>query len=286
MHSNALRQGKKNPGSAATRTGKFTNKTKLHYMTNLPNKTQVALAFGSDAPSSMTSVDIESLTGSRHDSIKRTIERLAEAGVISLPPMVEVKVQRERRAESVSAYLFIGDKGRRDSIIVVAQLCPEFTARIVDRWQELEAKAAQPPVALTRMDILKLAMESEEARLKAEAERDHAIATKAQISDRKTATAMATASAKAREVKRLEHALGYSTRHATILQVEKKLKREFDYHPLRRWCNQQKVTPERVPDKRYGDVVAWPAEAWMVVYGVDLAALFCDVGVYAKGEGV
>ena len=97
---------------------------------------------------------------------------------------------------------------------------------------------------------------------------------------------MATASAKAREVKRLEHALGYSTRHATILQVEKKLKREFDYHPLRRWCNQQKVTPERVPDKRYGDVAAWPAEAWMVVYGVDLAALFCDVGVYAKGEGV
>ena len=75
-----------------------------------------------------------------------------------------------------------------------------------------------------------------------------------------------------------------STRHATILQVEKKLKRDFDYHPLRRWCNQQKVTPERVPDKRYGDVVAWPAEAWMAVYGVDLAALFCDVGVYAKGE--
>lgn len=32
--------------------------------------------------------------------------------------------------------------GKRDSLIVVAQLCPEFTARIVDRWQELEAQAA------------------------------------------------------------------------------------------------------------------------------------------------
>lgn len=151
--------------------------------------------------------------------------------------------------------------------------------RVLARLSELEAKAAQPPVALTRMDILKLAMESEEARIKAEAERDHAIATKAQISDRKTATAMATASAKAREVSRLKHELGYSTRHATILQVEKKLKRDFDYHPLRRWCNQHKVTPERVPDKRYGDVVAWPAEAWMAVYSVSLMELFGEVAV-------
>lgn len=33
---------------------------------------------------------------------------------------------------------------KRDSIIVVAQLCPEFTARLVDRWQELEKQLAIP----------------------------------------------------------------------------------------------------------------------------------------------
>jgi len=32
--------------------------------------------------------------------------------------------------------------GKRNSIIVVAQLSPEFTARLVDRWQELEAAQA------------------------------------------------------------------------------------------------------------------------------------------------
>ena len=42
-------------------------------------------------------------------------------------------------------------------------------ARIIDRWQELEG-AAPKPVELSRMDILKLAMESEEARIKAEAQ--------------------------------------------------------------------------------------------------------------------
>lgn len=170
--------------------------------------------------------------------------------------------------------------------------------RVLARLNALEAQAAQPvqpPVAIPDLttdegkllmiqDLAtkQLALLADNKRI--QLERDEAIRTKAQISDRKTATAMATASAKAREVKRLEHELGYSQRHATILQVERKLKREFDYHPLRRWCNQHKVTPERVPDKRYGDVVAWPAEAWIAVYGVDLAALFCDVGVYAKGE--
>ncbi|MDP1165211.1 phage regulatory protein/antirepressor Ant, partial [Klebsiella pneumoniae] len=41
-------------------------------------------------------------------------------------------------------YVFSGEQGKRDSIIVVAQLCPEFTARLVDRWQELEAQIAKP----------------------------------------------------------------------------------------------------------------------------------------------
>lgn len=122
-------------------------------MPTLPSKTQIALTFGSNdahAPqaATMTSLEIESVTGSRHDNVKRTIETLAAKGVISLPQTEGVKVQRERRTETVEAYLFTGDKGRRDSIIVVAQLCPEFTARIVDRWQELEAQAAAPAFAV------------------------------------------------------------------------------------------------------------------------------------------
>ncbi len=43
-----------------------------------------------------------------------------------------------------SVFNFTGDKGKRDSIVVVAQLSPEFTARLVDRWQELEAENVEP----------------------------------------------------------------------------------------------------------------------------------------------
>lgn len=86
----------------------------------------------------MSSLEIADMVNSRHDVVKRSIERMAERHVISLPPLAEVKVSRSRRDQVVSAYVFSGEKGKRDSIIVVAQLSPEVTAVLVDRWSELE----------------------------------------------------------------------------------------------------------------------------------------------------
>jgi phage regulator Rha-like protein len=89
---------------------------------------------------SMTSDDIAVLVGSRHDSVKRTIERLADSGAIALPPMVE----KPTAGRPTTTYVFEGEKGKRDSIVVVAQLSPEFTARLVDRWRELEEERQRP----------------------------------------------------------------------------------------------------------------------------------------------
>lgn len=109
-------------------------------------------------------------------------------------------------------------------------------------------------------------------------ERDHAIATKAQIGSKREATAMATAATAKREASKLKDQLGFSTRHATILQVEDAVGGDFGFLDLRRWCKANEVTPETVPDKRYPKgVKAWPAGAWMAVYGVDLSELFGEV---------
>lgn len=89
---------------------------------------------------SMTSVEIAELVGSRHDSVKRAIERIAGRGVIPFPPMVE----KPTAGRPATYYVFEGEQGKRDSIIVVAQLCPEFTARLVDRWRELEEQIRKP----------------------------------------------------------------------------------------------------------------------------------------------
>ncbi|RSB55080.1 DNA-binding protein [Acinetobacter soli] len=82
----------------------------------------------------MLSSDIALITNIRLDSVKRTIERLAERHVITLPPTVEKPTSGRTSIE----YVFSGEQGKLDSITVVAQLCPEFTAAIVKRWYELE----------------------------------------------------------------------------------------------------------------------------------------------------
>jgi len=89
----------------------------------------------------MSSREMADLVGSRHDDVKRSIERLAKKGIIGLPPMAETgNINNLGLPQKSSHYLFSGERGKRDSIIVVARLSPEFTARLVDRWQELEAQ--------------------------------------------------------------------------------------------------------------------------------------------------
>lgn len=85
----------------------------------------------------MSSREISDLVGSRHDKVKQSIERLAEKDVIVRPPMgVEQFHDAMGRLRSEQVY----NVGKRDSYVIVAQLCPEFTAKLVDRWQELESK--------------------------------------------------------------------------------------------------------------------------------------------------
>jgi phage antirepressor YoqD-like protein len=83
----------------------------------------------------MTSKEMAELTEKRHDSVKRTIVTLSQKGLISYPQFVDGTPGANGVCERVYHI------GKRDSYVVVAQLSPEFTARLVDRWQELEAAA-------------------------------------------------------------------------------------------------------------------------------------------------
>ena len=100
---------------------------------NMPILTQ----FG-NSEQSMDTLDISELVQSRHDKVKQSVERLAERGVITLPPMGE----KATAGRPTTFYVFSGEQGKLDSITVVAQLCPEFTAALVKRWYELENQNA------------------------------------------------------------------------------------------------------------------------------------------------
>jgi phage antirepressor YoqD-like protein len=104
----------------------------------------------------MSSREIADLVESRHDNVKTTVERLVERGVIVRPSMQVVQIPDSMgRSRSTTEYHIC----KRDSYVVVAQLSPEFTARLVDRWQELEEQVAPAAfqVPQTMSEALRLA---------------------------------------------------------------------------------------------------------------------------------
>ena len=110
-----------------------------------------------NATLTMSSREIAELLGCRHDNVKVTIKRLVDRGVIESPAMQEIPTATKPAIE----YRI----GKRDSYVIVAQLSPEFTAKLVDRWQELEAQvAAAPKLPQTFAEALRLAAELEEQR--------------------------------------------------------------------------------------------------------------------------
>ncbi len=100
----------------------------------------------------MTSREISSMLSKNHSDIKRSAERLVSSGVINNgQPLAECEFKTSR-GNKFTEYLI----NKRDSLVLVAQNSPEFTAVIVDRWQELEAKH-QPKIPANFAEALQLA---------------------------------------------------------------------------------------------------------------------------------
>ena len=126
------------------------------------------------APVTMSSREIAELVEKRHDNVKRTIDTLSERGVISFPQIEEIPTA----TKPATVYRL----EKRDTLVVVAQLSPEFTARVVDRWQELEASVAATP--LTGPQLMAAALIEAEATLKAKDVQIEALTPKAEALDR------------------------------------------------------------------------------------------------------
>ena len=216
----------------------------------------------------MSSRDIAELTGKEHKNVCRIIRDLISDRILDaqLEPL-----KFEYRGQWFDYY----ELSKRDSFVVVARLSPEFTAHIVDRWQELEQKSN--PVFNLPQDLpsaLRALADTYEQLQQAQFEREIAVKTKAHISDKKTATAMATASKAVQENQRLKDQIGQSKKNATLLAVERLTSNTYTWQPLNKWCEAHGIKPQKVHDERYGKVNTYPFQAWMDVYSVNLSALF------------
>ena len=115
------------------------------------------------------------MLGKNHSDIKRSAERLQSAGALT-QPLAELIF--EHKGNQYTQYMM----NKLDCITLVAQNSPQFTAALVKRWDELERGVAKP-AELSRIEILQMALESERARVEAEAKLAIA-APKAEFVDR------------------------------------------------------------------------------------------------------
>ena len=163
---------------------------------------------------------------------------------------------------------------KREACLMAMSYSYELQAAVFDRMTELEQQRAIPQ---NFAQAMRLAADLYEQNEQLAIERDHAVATKAQISDSKTAKAMNTASQAVKKANKLEAELGRCTSNATVVAVNKLTGNKYDWLPLRKWCKAQGIKAIEVVDARYGLVKAWPSAAWSAVFGVDLDVLFGEV---------
>jgi phage antirepressor YoqD-like protein len=97
----------------------------------------------------MSSRDIAAITGKLHKNVTPVILSLQADGLLTADIQPSTF---EHRGNTYTEYNLC----KRDSILLVARLSPEFTAALVDRWQELESSNQQAipnfndPVAAAR----------------------------------------------------------------------------------------------------------------------------------------
>ncbi|MDP0271678.1 phage regulatory protein/antirepressor Ant [Glaesserella parasuis] len=101
----------------------------------------------------MSSREIARITESRHRDVCLSIRNLMNKGVIG--GYAESPYTHEQNGQVYYEYHI----NKRDTYVIVAQFSPEFTARLVDRWQELENQQKLPS---NYLQALKALVESEE----------------------------------------------------------------------------------------------------------------------------
>lgn len=113
----------------------------------------------------MSSREIAELTGKEHYNVLRDISRMLSE--LKVPPLSFEGSYRA--ADNTMRPCF--NLPKRETLILVSGYSVELRARIIDRWQELEAVQA-PAIPQSFAEALRLAADMAEQKAKAEASRN------------------------------------------------------------------------------------------------------------------
>ncbi len=150
------------------------------------------------------------------------------------------------------------------------------SAKKFKRWvtsevlPEIRKTGAYSRIPKSYPEALRLYADEVEQKELMQKQRDEAIRTKTWISDKKTATAMNTASQKSKEAEKLKIKLDLEMSYATVKKVELETGRKYNWQDLKKYCQSAGLGWNKAFDANYGSVNSYPAEAWKNVYGIDI----------------
>jgi phage anti-repressor protein len=99
--------------------------------------------------------------------------------------------------------------------------------------------------------------------------------TKAQINNKKTATALGKLGNTVKELNKVRNQLGQGKDFATLKAVAGKTKAfNYSWRELKAYSNARELPIIDVPDPNYGTVKAYSKEAWSQVYNINIEVLF------------
>lgn len=208
---------------------------------------------------------IADLTEKRHDHVKRDVENMLGQLGLDIPKFGGIYFDAQNRQQT--EYLL--DEELTMTLVTGYNIV--LRNRVIKRWKELES---QSPVNLPDYPTaLRLYADQLEITARIEQERDHAIATKAEIGSKREATAMGRLSAKVKEVEKLKTRLDSSTGFATIKKVQSLTGGTYDTYALRRHSKAQGLEIQKAEDANYGSVNSYHKDAWLAVYNINLSNL-------------
>ena len=133
---------------------------------------------------------------------------------------------------------------------------------VIKRWRELE-NSQTLKLPTTYIEALQALIESEK-------QKQLAIDTKAEIGNRREATAMNTASTATKRASKLEVELDKSKMWSTVKRMEMITGLKFDWRKLKAAENDLGYSRKDVYDANYGTVRSYHADAWQDAYALDI----------------
>jgi phage regulator Rha-like protein len=215
----------------------------------------------------MTSREIAGLTGKQHQHVKRDIENmLAE---LSEDASKFGHIYLDSMGRQQTEYLL--DRELTDTLLTGYSAV--LRRKVIARWRELEQSVAAPalPDFANPAAAARAWADQVETAQKALALANHATATKAEIGNRREATAMNTASQATKKVAALEIELDRSRKYSSVKRMQMLYHgQKFDWRKLKSAAQEMGAQPIEIFDANYGTVKAYHADVWLEVYALPI----------------